>query len=527
MDNILSGFHQFSLQQPHALALHAAGRDHSYGELRAYVTKIAGWLLKQKKDEVLRVGVLGSRSVEAYTAVLAACWLGATYVPLNPKLPVLRLMEMIQDAKIHCLIVDANGSANLSDLKDTLTGTPILALHGEQGSTNSSVAIHSILSGVAPINEPLPVAANDFVYLMHTSGTTGKPKGIAVTAENLAHYLHAMQQRYLIIPSDRLSQLFELSFDASVFDLFMTWNHGASLHTVPAAQVMAPGNFIRERCLTLWFGVPSTIAFLQKMKMLRANSFPTLRISLFGGEPLPVASVAAWHDAAPASVIDNFYGPTETTVICFVQNCRPPYLVTPGSDVIAIGKPYERVFAGIINEQREFLSANQSGQIVIGGIQVTPGYWQDEKLSRQKFLSLTHPRWGTQRWYLTGDLGYQDQAGVFHYQGRIDNQVKVTGHRIELEEVEVHLREAARTVSVAVVAWPIVDDAALGLIGFVSGTDERPDAIKKALGQRLPLYMLPKRIIVVPSLPYTVNGKVNRKELVAWLGQEAKPDMKN
>jgi acyl-coenzyme A synthetase/AMP-(fatty) acid ligase len=357
---------------------------------------------------------------------------------------------------------------------------------------------------------------------MYTSGTTGEPKGILATVANLRHYLDFMQARYQIGPVDRLSQLFESSFDASLFDILMTLNHGASFHVVPESQIMAPGKFIQDARLTLFFGVPSTIAFLNRMRMLKPGTFPLLRISIFGGEPLPRTSMLAWLEAAPNTVLDNVYGPTEATVTCFIQRCAATAPVTPERDVLAIGQPYDGMLGGVVDKDSHFIGPGQHGEIVIAGPQVTPGYWRDPQLTAQKFRHLVHPEFGEQIWYFTGDAGYQDNAGVFHHLGRLDHQIKVSGHRVELEEVDTHLRAVCGSDAAAAVAWPVEHGSARGLVAFVSGTSLDSAAIVERLKQRMPGYMVPRRVIQLDALPYTLNGKVDRKALTDRL-QQADP----
>jgi non-ribosomal peptide synthetase component F len=180
-------------------------------------------------------------------------------------------------------------------------------------------------------------------YLMFTSGTTGTPKGVMVTAANLHHFAMVMQQRYQIGPGDRLSRASEITFDLSVFDIFVGLGNGAAVCVVPQAQRLAPARFIRERRLTVWFSVPSVATALQQLKMLKPGSLSQLRWSLFCGELLPVAVAAAWQAAAPNSVVENLYGPTEATVSCLLQRVPADITaagaVTANRGIVAIGRP--------------------------------------------------------------------------------------------------------------------------------------------------------------------------------------------
>jgi non-ribosomal peptide synthetase component F len=326
-----------------------------------------------------------------------------------------------------------------------------------------------------------------------------------------------MQQRYRLSSEDRLSQFFELTFDLSVFDMFMAWGAGASLHVLPDSVRMAPAEFIRGQELSVWFSVPSAAVLLQRLKKVSPGAFPSLRLSLFCGEPLPAAAAAAWREAAPGGRLENLYGPTEATVACLLEPCTDDIAVTPERGVVAIGRPYEGTRAAILAPDRSFLPAGEVGELALAGDQISAGYWENAELSAARFPVLVDPSGASDRWYLTGDLARADEDGRFHHLGRIDNQVKVSGHRIELEDVEAHLRAVCGTGSVAAVAWPSEHGSALGIVGFVADCARTAAAIREGLKDRLPDYMIPRRIVMLEKLPATAHGKTDRKALVAML----------
>lgn len=517
--NLLDGFANWARRDPDRIACHHGEGICSYSQLASMVSQVAGWLAARGAQPHQRVGLCAGRNLAGYAGLLGAVWAGASYVPLNPKIPAARLAGMIRRAQLHALIVD-NAGWKLLQTTELDLHLPRTVLHlGDGGAASELEGMpHAeVLDQNLRLETPRGAPDEAGVYVMFTSGTTGEPKGIPVTIANLRHYLDYKQHRYQIRPDDRLSQLFELSFDASVFDVFMALNHGASFYTVPENQLMAPSAFIREREISVWFGVPSTIAFLHKMRLLRENIFPALRISIFGGEPMPVTSLRAWQSAAPASVVDNVYGPTEATVTCFVQRCDEPLAVTTARDVVAIGRPYDGMYGAVVDENLNFLPRNETGELVLAGPQVTAGYLADPALTAVRFRRLYHRDYGDLTWYLTGDLGYQDSAGIFHHLGRTDNQVKISGHRVELEEVDAALRKAAGCEAAAAVAWPLEHGSARGLVGFVCGTQLTTGEIRAHLAGSLPAHMIPKQIIQLASLPYTLNGKVDRRRLAETL----------
>ncbi len=519
--NLASQFYEQASVYPAQLALSVGGVDLSYSELANRVQRIAGWLGNQSRKELSLVGILASRSVEAYTGILGTCWAGAAYVPLNPKLPEERLLRILETTELDALIADEQGLKLLSPrLLDNCPqrilapGAPGSLLPAGHGGARV-IAGQDDLPVFDPHDKPQPLTDDHLAYLMFTSGTTGVPKGVMLSVGNVRHLLSVMQDRYHFRPEDRVSQTFELTFDLSVFDMFMTWGAGASLHVVPATQLMGPLRFIQQRQLTIWFSVPSTAAFMGGMKMLKPGAMPSLRYSLFCGEPLPFHSAEMWQQAAPQSILDNLYGPTEATVACLVEKFRGPANVTPKRGIVAIGKPFVGMEAAIVDSALSFLPPGQEGELALSGKQLAKGYFKDPAQTAARFRVLDG-----KRWYLTGDLAYQDTAGTFHHLGRIDHQVKILGNRVELEEVEAHLREICGSDSVAAVAWPVENGLAQGIRAFVSNVNIAAAQVREEMRRRLPSYMVPSQVQTLSAMPLTASGKVDRKALVRMLEQK-------
>lgn len=512
-------FYTHYLNRPARPALFVEGQIYTYGELGALAGSMASVLLAPGQDRVERVGILASRSPEAMAGILAAAWAGVTFVPLNPKYPEDRLLSILKQSRLDALILDEGGMHALTER--VLAQAPKLLLgprlEERPLGTGSRLLGRQAFAEAQAIPAPVQCSGDDIAYILFTSGTTGVPKGVMVTHGNVSHFLQVSQSRYRIAPDDRLSQQSEITFDHIVFDLFMAWGAGASVHVVPETMVMAPAEFIRRQALTVWFGVPSGIAFLSSMRLLKPGYFPSLRLSLFAGEALPKESADAWQAAAPKSRIDNLYGPTEVTVDCLWQPYSEPLAITPNRGVVAIGRPYDGMRAAIVDAENNVLCQGQTGELAVSGPQVSAGYWENPELTAKRYPRLHHPEFGDGIWYLTGDLSYQDEAGIFHYLGRVDNQVKVLGQRVELEDVESHLREVCQTDLVAVVAWPMQHGSAQGLIAFVAHAIPDQSQVKELLRHRLLAYMVPRRIIPIERMPLNLNGKVDRKALVAML----------
>jgi amino acid adenylation domain-containing protein len=507
---------------PNRLALSVDGIDYSYQELGDKVARTAAWLHSQEIATGSRVGILACRSIETYIGVLAACWVGATYVPVNATIPPQALVGILEAARLHALIVDKQGLAALTNSVMDVCPQKVLApAPSVVGNPPARPSLDWIrdwedLQSLEPLAGPCAMAPDSTAYIEPTSGSTGAPKLVMIPASAVVHFLSMMQERYRINSDDRVAATSDITFDIAVFNMFLAWKAGASLHVVPRTQIVAPAKFIREKEISIWFSVPSIAAFMGRMRMLAPGSFPHLRHSMFAGESLSLDSAVRWQAAAPNSTVENLYGPTEATVVCTVERIGEHPGVTPGRGVIPIGRPLPGTGVAVLGPDYSFLSVGEPGQIALSGPQLAQGYFGQPELTKERFPTIQ----GT-RWYLTGDLGYQDALGVFHHLGRVDNQVKVLGNRVELEEIESHLRLICGSEMVAVVPWPVDHGSAQGLVAFVSGTDCATSDVIAAMRSRVPNYMVPGAIRVLEALPLNANGKVDRRELERMLAAQS------
>lgn len=428
-----------------------------------------------------RTAVLSDRHLASYVGIIGAVLAGHAYVPLNPHHPVERLKSILRRADVGALVISQQA---LDAFRQLIAESPPMTVIVPDGADLT----------LEPFE--VAVAAEDGAYLLFTSGSTGEPKGVMVSQRNVMAYVANVQRRYELSPQDRMTQLFDLTFDLSVHDLFVTWGTGATLYCPPEGSRKAPFNFLRQHRLTHWFSTPSTVAFMDRLHMLRPGCFPDVRLSLFCGEALPTALAAKWRLAAPNSVIDNLYGPTEAT-IAFTA-FRLPDDLSGLPEIVPIGRAFDTQATTISGEQ----------ELLLCGSQVTDGYWRQPDLTADRF------RHG---WYHTGDR-VSDGCYGLEYRGRLDRQVKIFGNRVELFEVEGVLRAAALCDSVAAIAWPMRDGMAQGIVGLVPETAAASDTILTMCRQRLPGYMVPSRVIRVADWPLNSNGKTDYSALAALLG---------
>jgi D-alanine--poly(phosphoribitol) ligase subunit 1 len=495
--NLAEPFWRSTESRPESIALRVDATGYSYATLGRHAQGIADWLWKQAPQGPQRVAILGGRSYESYAGLLGACWTGAAYVPVNPKLPAARLQHVLDAIRPDAVLVDAEGEKAL-----------------QEGCTCAVARIQSIESAQS-VCEPAAVDAEGTAYVLFTSGSTGVPKGVSIAFRGVSCFLAAMAERYPLVPEDRVAQPCELSFDISVSNIFTAWNSGAAVYVVPAAQAMAPRDFLRTEEINAWFSTPSVAMFLEQMKMLKPGVFPALRYTMFGGDGLPATTAAKWVEAAPNGSLENIYGPTEITVACTGVRYTGIETVTPGRGIVAIGTPYTGTELRILDEADREAPTGLPGELLIGGPQVGIGYWNDPSLTAARF-----PTMDGRRWYRSGDVAYRDANGLYHFVGRVDNQVKVRGYRVELGEIEAHLREVCASAAVVAVPWPMRLGSASGIVAFVSGTDRSTIEIQQVMRDRLPAQSVPNQVRIVDRLPVGVTGKFDRKALAAVLDAE-------
>jgi amino acid adenylation domain-containing protein len=467
---------------------------------------------------------LANRSLIAYAGILGILAAGRGYVPLNPKFPLLRTANMLERSGASVIIVDDDCGRSIEDLLRNAQSS-LVVLHPKgfpvsrvsAGSCRHKFVELSADPSTTILDSSCSARPHDTAYLLFTSGTTGEPKGISVTHENVNSYLAFVNRHFTFSDDDRFSQTFDLTFDLSVHDMFVCWSSGASLWPVPDNARFAPHLFINDNKLTVWFSVPSVIGFMEKLQLLQRNAFGSLTFSLFCGAPLLATAAQHWQTAAPNSAIHNLYGPTEATIAisCFrwsSDDCCDNYV----AGVVPIGRVFETQDYKVVDSARNEVAPGEVGELCVSGSQVTGGYLDDAKQSADKFVRL--PGGGDRLWYRTGDRVSVDKSGHLHFVGRIDDQVQVRGHRVELAEVDHVLRHVLGVPEAISVAWPSDDPSATEIYAFFRA-DARVDVdqARRECKCRLPAYMVPRRFFELGEIPLNANGKFDRNRLMAYM----------
>lgn len=459
-------FVRAAAQWPDRSALRVGGRTLNYRELDAWSNAIAERLLAKGAGGA-RVAFVAKKEAASYATILGIMKAGCAYVPLPPDGPAARWSAMLEQAEVRSMV-----GSSAQDGIDLIT-----AEEGEAASVQ------------------VPIVDAE-AYVLFTSGSTGGPKGVSVSRANVAAYVKHQLQRYDFNEQDRFSQFFALTFDLSVHDIFLCWSVGACLCVPQADDLLRAVRFAQDERITVWFSVPSLAMLMQRVRALSKECLPLVRLGFFCGEPMNWSVARAFAAAAPHARLVDLYGPTEATIAITAFEVERDDLEHEG--YVPIGRPFAGSAARVVE-----------GELQLSGPQLATGYVGDEAATRRSFITE-----GGERWYRTGDLVEQDADGVLHFKGRLDDQVKIMGHRVEPVEVDAVLGPLVGNAHV--ITLPQRQGDAVRLFTFITGSADH-NVLMHELRRSLPAYMIPERIIPVEHFPMTAHGKLDRKALLALI----------
>jgi amino acid adenylation domain-containing protein len=505
LDNTLHGrFLRGVSLSPDRVAIRDGMRSITYAEAHELCLTWAGSLLRGCADAPRAIGVLADKGADAYLGILAALCCGVPVVPLQPDFPADRIRQTLKAAKVSALVTDDRGYRLLPDILDPGEAEipPVLRVGAAVTTASATAGIPA--DARFALAEPRAASSSDAAYILFTSGSTGRPKGVVVTHGNLNHYFRILDARYEFTPDDVFSQVFDPTFDCSIFDLFGAWGCGGTLVTVPARAYRAMPQFLSAERISIWYSTPAAVSVLARRGALGDNTFPTLRLSTFAGDALLAGDALAWQRAAPASRVECLWGPTETTITASAY--RWSSRTSPAECLNGI-VPLGRVHAGhewflLDAEGREHPA---EGEICMRGPQVTPGYLDPED-DKARFIEHNG-----RRWFRTGDRVRLAPNGDLLFLGRIDNQVQIQGWRIELSEIDHHVLQLDGVEDAVTVSRTA--DGRPEMVVFYTGTPSRPADFSRQLLRSLPQAMVPRHYRHLDEMPLTRNKKFDRQAL--------------
>lgn len=476
------------------IAYHISGEDYTYGDLKIEILKISR-LLAENSDEGKVVGVLFSDDIHSYSALFACWYAGKAFVPLNVLNPVDRNFDIIEQAGIKTVLY--------SDTAVNLDHFASLKLN----LLNIGMANHVLAK-----DQLIFPADDQLAYLLFTSGSTGIPKGVPIHFEALNSFLQYFIRDYDITEKDKFLQIYDISFDGSIPSYLAPLCFGASAYTVSPLEIkyLSAYKLIRNHELTVIKMTPSILAYFKPF--FKDMLLEKVRYSIFGGESLSDNLAKEWSKCVPAARIQNVYGPTEATVFCLRYEWLSDENILSNKGIVSLGKPTGENEFLIIDNDGHIVEDGEKGELCIKGPQLFHGYWNNKQNKESEKFLFIEKDGQRLKYYKTGDLAFKDHDGNYMFCGRIDSQIKIQGYRVELNEIEYHSRQFSKLSNLAAIG--IENPLGINEIHLYTENGKGMESdLLSYLQSRLPVYMVPSKIIDMPELPKSVSGKIDRAEL--------------
>lgn len=458
-------------------AFYINGTFYTYCQFAERISAIRSVIRAAEVDEQIW-GLAIQDNLNTYASIFALWMEGKCYVPLHPSWPKDRIEDIVK--QVGCRnILDNCDVPYTSDLLDDWKET----------------------------------SEDDLAYILFTSGSTGVPKGVQLSRKNIAAFMDSFWKTGITLDeTDRCMQVFDLTFDVSVQSYLVALTRGACVYTVPYGQVkyLYAASLIQDHHITFGAMAPSMLNYLRPyFSELDANS---LRVCILTAEACHVDLLEDWYQCAKNTEIYDFYGPTEATIYCTYYKLTRFGKNLSLNGIVSIGKPMANVTAIIIDEAGNLIpeksGAAHKGELCVAGNQVTKGYWNNPEKNASSFFEKDGIRY-----YHTGDLAYWDVSGNIMYSGRIDQQAKIQGFRVELGEIEFHAHEYYqknhRVMAIAFQNNENLTEIAL----FIETKQEDTKGLIEYMRSKMPQYMIPTRIIFLENFPLNKSEKVDRNAL--------------
>jgi amino acid adenylation domain-containing protein len=496
---------EHAANQPEQIAVAGSGRRLSYGEFNESANQLAHYLRSRGVGRNQRVGIYLDSSPELAIAVLGVLKSGAACVPLDLNYPKDRQQYMLDDVQARAVITDESRLPAA-----VAAGCEVISLADAAGAISSQPRTN-------PGSDATP---EDIAYVVYTSGSTGKPRGVLLTHAGLVNYNTNAARMYAITPQDRVLQFCSISFDIAIEEMFITWLSGATLVLKTEDVPLAVPEFLKwtEKQGITVLDLPTAYwhEWVHEFAQLEKEVPSGLRLVIVGGEKPSSLAYAKWVNSAAKRVRwINTYGPTETSICATAF--EPKYTGEPIPENIPIGRPLANVQVYLLDSSLNPVPVGVDGELHVGGVGVARGYLNRPELTAEKFIRDPFSSNPEARLYKTGDRARYLPSGDIEFLGRVDDQIKIRGFRVEPVEIETLLAKYPGIRDAAVVAREDADGGKQLVAYFTATQGAKPVVaeLRRYLQGQLPDYMMPSAFVDLPAMPLTPNGKVNRRELPA------------
>lgn len=494
-------FEAQAAKTPDAIAAEFRGEQLTYHELNARANQLAHYLRKQGVGPEVLVGISVERSLEMLAAIFGVLKAGGGYVPLDPNYPRDRIAFMIEDAALPLVITQQHLVNEIS-----VNNAQLLCI-------DSDWEVFARESDANPIAN---VDAGNVAFVIYTSGSTGNPKGVAIEHRSLVHFTCAATKVYGITRDDRMLQFASLSFDMSAEEIYLSLTNGAALVLRTDDMISSPQDFLRfceERGVSI-LDLPT--AYWHELADALADEQLTMpegvRLVIIGGEKASADRFAAWHQRVGDRIrLVNTYGPTETTIVVTTWDLNSRQDNQSGA--IPIGRPIANTALYVLDKSLRPVPIGVAGELYVGGPGVTRGYLNRPDLTAERFIRNPFSDDPNDRLYKTGDVVSYRANGILDFLGRVDNQIKIRGFRVELGEIEQALRSHEGVNDCVVVLREDHDNRLVAYVVAEEGAPPAASELRNLLRGKLPSYMVPALFEMIDALPLMPNGKINRSAL--------------
>jgi len=504
-----------AITTPNHIAFKSGGREITYSSFHEITNQLAQAFIHRGLQKGDRVGICLNRNIESAIAVHGILKAGGVFVPIDPDSPQSRFIYMIDSCEIKHLVTEQAVTKKL----DISARADVLSLYGVDSAEMNGLSWEDVKS--LPVEQPnLELLGSDLAYIMFTSGTTGNPKGIMHTHYSGLSYAKMSADQYELNNNDVIANHSPLHFDMSTLGYLTAPYVGATCIIIPKLYSAMPASMsqlIETEQISIWYSVPLMLQQMLERGALEQRNLDSLRWILFGGEPFPLKHLNRIINLMPHAQFSNVYGPAEVNQCSYFNFSKP----IVDHDSLPLGFIWENTKALVLTNDNQQVRPKEIGELLIHSPTMMQGYWNNAELTEGAFYHSKHDSVIEKKYYKTGDLVYYDENGLLFFVGRKDRQVKIRGHRVELNSIEEVL-----------LAMPQVNSAAT----FVAETEAEKfivavlcskkkleiENVKQSINNQLPKYALPQEFIFLDELPRTNAGKIDYKLLKAQVKDDAR-----